>query len=98
MNRAALFDWANAMGLTYFMAYALGVQKIIYRALRRNTLGTLATYSAGSMINPYDRLGILNTVPKQNFVEKNCEYATDPANVVSNYQAHYVNQLLHSLF
>ena len=98
MNRGALFDYANAMGLTWFASYALGIQKVIYRALRRNTLSTLAIYSAGSVINDYDRLGLLGTVPNQNVFERSWSYTADTSNILESFEAHYLARLLAWLF
>ena len=98
MNRGALFDYANAMGLTWFASYSLGIQKVIYRALRRNTLSTLAIYSAGSVINDYDRLGLLGTVPNQNVFERSWSYTADTSNIIESFEAHYLARLLAWLF
>ena len=98
MNRGALFDYANVMGLTWFASYALGIQKVIYRALRRNTLSTLAIYSAGSVINDYDRLGLLGTVPNQNVFERSWSYTADTSNILESFEAHYLARLLAWLF
>ena len=98
MNKGALFDYANAMGLTWFASYALGIQKVIYRALRRNTLSTLAIYSTGSVINDYDRLGLLGNVPNQNLFDRNWSYTADTSNILDSFEAHYLARLLAWLF
>lgn len=98
MNRGSGFDFANAMGLTWFASYALGIQKVIYRALRKNTLGTLAIYSGGSVINDYDRLGLLGTVPHQNLFERSWDYTTDSGNILHSFESFYLARLLAWLF
>lgn len=98
MNRGVTFDYMNAMGLTWFASYALGIQKVIYRRLRSNFLGTLATYTAGSVVNDYDRLGLLGTVPHQNIFERSWSYTADISNIFNSLEAHYLARLFSWLF
>lgn len=98
MNRGRYFDYANALGLTWFASYALGIQKVIYRALRRNTLSTLAIYGGGKVINDYDRLGLIGTVPNQNLFERSWDYTTSTSNVLDSFEAHWMARLLPQLF
>lgn len=98
MNRGVTFDYMNAMGLTWFASYALGIQKVIYRRLRSNLLGTLATYTAGSVVNNYDRLGLLGTVPHQNIFERSWSYTADTSNIFNSLEAHYLARLFSWLF
>lgn len=98
MNRGVTFDYMNAMGLTWFASYALGIQKVIYRRLRSNLLGTLATYTAGSVVNDYDRLGLLGTVPHQNIFERSWSYTADTSNIFNSLEAHYLARLFSWLF
>ena len=98
MNRGITFDYMNAMGLTWFASYALGIQKVIYRRLRSNLLGTLATYTAGSVVNDYDRLGLLGTVPHQNIFERSWSYTADTSNIFNSLEAHYLARLFSWLF
>ena len=98
MNRGRYFDYANALGLTWFASYALGIQKVIYRALRRNTLSTLAIYGGGKVINDYDRLGLMGTVPNQNLFERSWDYTTSTSNVLDSFEAHWMARLLPQLF
>ena len=98
MNRGVTFDYMNAMGLTWFASYALGIQKVIYRRLRSNLLGTLATYTAGSVVNDYDRLGLLGTVPHQNIFERSWSYTANTSNIFNSLEAHYLARLFSWLF
>ena len=98
MNRGKYFDYSNALGLTWFASYALGIQKVIYKALRRNTLSTLAIYGGGRLINDYDRLGLIGTVPNQNLFERSWDYTTSTSNVLDSFESHYFGRLLAWLF
>lgn len=86
MNRGALFDYANTMGLTWFMSYATGIQKVIWKLMRRNLLRTSAVYGAGELSG-------INVVPQSNPLEKSWDYATSPSNVLDGFEAHYLHKL-----
>ena len=91
MNRGATFDYMNSMGLTWFASYKLGIQKVIWKRLRTNFLGTLATYTAPKYIpNPFH---LIETVPQQNVFDAHWLYAISPTNVFSGYESHYLNKL-----
>lgn len=94
MNRGAVFDYLNATGITWFASYALGIQKIVYRLLRRNFLGTLATYTAGRAVKSVDPLNLIGVVPEQNVFDKNWLRVIDPTQLWNNIETHYLLRLL----
>lgn len=98
MNRGAGFDYLNSIGATWFASYALGIQKIIYKMLRRNLLSTLATYSAGSALKHIEPTGLLSTVPQQNMFERSWDYTTSPTNMFNALDSHYLDKLFHMMF
>lgn len=82
MNRGREFDWANRVGLTWFLAYKTAIQKIIFRNLRRNFLRTLGTWSIGKTLpdNPI----LDKTVIEQNvLIDSSLGYQLDPTNLVT---------------
>lgn len=98
MNRGAGFDYLNSIGATWFASYALGIQKVIYKMLRRNLLSTLATYSAGSALKHIELTGLLSTVPQQNMFERSWDYTTSPINMFNALDSHYLDKLFHMMF
>ena len=98
MNRGAGFDYLNSIGATWFASYALGIQKVIYKMLRRNLLSTLATYSAGSALKHIEPIGLLSTVPQQNMFERSWDYTTSPINMFNALDSHYLDKLFHMMF
>lgn len=96
MNRGAVFDYLNSMGLTWFLSYFTGIQKVIWRRMRTNFLGMLSVYSAGKIID--DPFGLIQTVPEQNIFEKNWDYATSPSNIWNSYESHYLNNVWDIIF
>lgn len=98
MNRGAGFDYLNSIGATWFASYALGIQKVIYKMLRRNLLSTLATYSAGSALKHIEPTGLLSTVPQQNMFERSWDYTTSPTNMFNALDSHYLDKLFHMMF
>ena len=98
MNRGAGFDYLNSIGATWFASYALGIQKVIYKMLRRNLLSTLATYSAGSALKHIEPTGLLSTVPQQNMFERPWDYTTSPTNMFNALDSHYLDKLFHMMF
>ena len=98
MNRGAGFDYLNSIGATWFASYALGIQKVIYKMLRRNLLSTLVTYSAGSALKHIEPTGLLSTVPQQNMFERSWDYTTSPTNMFNALDSHYLDKLFHIMF
>ena len=98
MNRGAGFDYLNSIGATWFASYALGIQKVIYKMLRRNLLSTLATYSAGSALKHIEPTELLSTVPQQNMFERSWDYTTSPTNMFNALNSHYLDKLFHMMF
>ena len=86
MNRGAGFDYANTMGLTWFFSYATGIQKVIWKMLRRNLLRTSAVYGLGELSG-------INVVPQSNPLEKSWDYATSPSNVLDGFESHYLHKV-----
>lgn len=86
MNRGALFDYANAMGLTWFMSYATGIQKVIWKMARRQTRRTAAVYSLGKVTG-------FTTVPMGNPLDKSWDYATSPSNILDGVESHYLHKV-----
>lgn len=86
MNRGALFDYANAMGLTWFMSYATGIQKVIWKMARRQTRRTAAVYGLGKITG-------FTTVPMGNPLDKSWDYATSPSNILDGVESHYLHQV-----
>ena len=86
MNRGAGFDYANTMGLTWFISYATGIQKVIWKMLRRNLLRTSAVYGLGELSG-------INVVPQSNPLEKSWDYATSPSNVLDGFESHYLHKV-----
>ena len=98
MNRGAGFDYLNSIGATWFASYALGIQKVIYKMLRRNLLSTLATYSAGSALKHIEPTELLSIVPQQNMFERSWDYTTSPTNMFNALDSHYLDKLFHMMF
>ena len=86
MNRGALFDYANAMGLTWFMSYATGIQKVIWKMARRQTRRTAAVYGLGKITG-------FTTVPMGNPLDKSWDYATSPSNILDGVESHYLHKM-----
>ena len=86
MNRGALFDYANAMGLTWFMSYATGIQKVIWKMARRQTRRTAAVYGLGKVTG-------FTTVPMGNPLDKSWDYATSPSNILDGVESHYLHKV-----
>jgi hypothetical protein len=86
MNRGALFDYANAMGLTWFMSYATGIQKVIWKMARRQTRRTAAVYGLGKVTG-------FTTVPIGNPLDKSWDYATSPSNILDGVESHYLHKV-----
>lgn len=86
MNRGALFDYANAMGLTWFMSYATGIQKVIWKMARRQTRRTAAVYGLGKITG-------FTTVPMGNPLDKSWDYATSPSNILDGVESHYLHKV-----
>lgn len=86
MNRGALFDYANAMGLTWFMSYATGIQKVIWKIARRQTRRTAAVYGLGKVTG-------FTTVPMGNPLDKSWDYATSPSNILDGIESHYLHKV-----
>lgn len=93
MNRGREFDWTNKVGLTWFLAYKLSIQKVIFRNLRRNFLRTLATYSIGKAI-PDTKL-LDKTVIEQNLLfDSSLDYQLSPSNIVDGWEQYIWHNLL----
>ena len=86
MNIGAGFDYANTMGLTWFFSYATGIQKVIWKMLRRNLLRTSAVYGLGELSG-------INVVPQSNPLEKSWDYATSPSNILDGFESHYLHKV-----
>lgn len=86
MNRGALFDYANAMGLTWFMSYATGIQKVIWKMARRQTRRTAVVYGLGKITG-------FTTVPMGNPLDKSWDYATSPSNILDGVESHYLHKV-----
>lgn len=86
MNRGATFDYLNTMGLTWFMSYATGIQKVIWKMMRRNALKTSAIYAMSKATG-------ISAVPVGNPIDKSWDYATSPTNVLDGFEAHYLHKL-----
>lgn len=93
MNRGREFDWANKVGLTWFLSYKLAIQKIIYRNLRRNSLRTLATWAGGNVARNAG-LGIIQTVPQQRLWFDYSGYHFEADNIYDNFKSHWLMNLL----
>ena len=93
MNRGREFDWANKVGLTWFLSYKLAIQKIIYRNLRRNSLRTLATWAGGNVARNVG-LGIIQTVPQQRLWFDYSGYHFEADNIYDNFKSHWLMNLL----
>lgn len=87
-NRGRVFDYLNKTGLTWFLSYKLGIQKIILRSLRRNFFRTSAIYGGAKVT------GIDNVVPMQNLIfDGSLQYQTDVSNIFSAFGLHWFNML-----
>ena len=86
MNRGATFDYLNTMGLTWFMSYATGIQKVIWKMMRRSALKTSAIYAMSKATG-------ISAVPVGNPIDKSWDYATSPSNVLDGFEAHYLHKL-----
>lgn len=101
-NRGAFFDWMNGVGLTWFLNYKLGIQKIIFRSFRRNFLRTAAMMSTDSFVakSGVDPLGLYQTVPSQYIGIGNVlpfgSYQTSP-HLIDGFESHYVARLIEAL-
>lgn len=88
INRGRVFDWSNKVGLTWFLAYKLGIQKIFFRNLRRNFFRTAAVYSGAKV------LGTNQVVPAQNLLfDGSLRYQTDPTNLWNGFKTHWIGQV-----
>lgn len=101
-NRGAFFDWMNATGLTWFLNYKLGIQKVIFRSFRRNFLRTAAIMSSDSFVSKagLDPLGIYQTVPSQYLEIGNVlpfgSYQTSN-HLIDGFESHYIARLIELL-
>jgi N4 v-RNAP-like protein len=101
-NRGAFFDWMNATGLTWFLNYKLGIQKVIFRSFRRNFLRTAAIMSSDSFVSKagLDPLGIYQTVPSQYLEIGNVlpfgSYQTSN-HLLDGFESHYIARLIELL-
>lgn len=93
MNRGREFDWANKVGLTWFLSYKLAIQKIIYRNLRRNTLRTLATWAGGNAARNAG-IDLIQTVPQQRLWFDYSGYHFEADNIYDNFKSHWLMDLL----
>lgn len=93
MNRGAGFDYANTMGMAWFLSYASSVQRIIHRLLKVNPSRTLAVIAGGEVSQ-----GMIEIVPAQNLFNKNWDYAFSPSNALDTYSNHYLITLLKNIF
>lgn len=93
MNRGREFDWANKVGLTWFLSYKLAIQKIIYRNLRRNTLRTLATWAGGNTARNAG-IDLIQTVPQQRLWFDYSGYHFEVDNIYDNFKSHWLMNLL----
>jgi hypothetical protein len=93
MNRGREFDWANKVGLTWFLSYKLAIQKIIYRNLRRNTLRTLATWAGGNAARNAG-IDLIQTVPQQRLWFDYSGYHFEADNIYDNFKSHWLMNLL----
>lgn len=88
LNRGRVFDWANKVGLTWFLSYKLGIQKILLRNLRRNFLRTATVYSGAKLI------GTNQVVPAQNLLfDGSLRYQTSPSNLWDGFTTHWIGQV-----
>ena len=90
MNRGKLFDMLNSLGIFWFANYKLGIQKIIYRNLRRNFLRTAAIYTSGKYAKQFG----VDTVPNQVFGLDYSFYHTDPTNLPGALGSHWLWSLI----
>lgn len=101
-NRGAFFDWMNSTGLTWFLNYKLGIQKVILRSFRRNFLRTAAIMSSDSLVSKsgLDPLGIYQTVPSQYLEIGNVlpfgSYQTSN-HLLDGFESHYIARLIELL-
>lgn len=95
-NRGRAFDWANKVGLTWFLAYKLGIQRIIYRNMRRNTLRTLGTWAGADYIKNNDVFGssLIQTVPQQRLWTDYSGYHFEMDNMIDGFESHWLYKLL----
>ena len=92
MNRGREFDWANKVGLTWFLSYKLAIQKVIFRNLRRNFLRTMATYSVGKILP--DTAILDKTVIEQNLLfDSSLDYQLSPSNLINGWEQYFWHQL-----
>lgn len=88
INRGRAFDWSNKVGLTWFLSYKLGIQKIFFRNLRRNFFRTAAVYSGAKVLNTNQ------VVPAQNLLfDGSLRYQTDPTNLWNGFKTHWIGQV-----
>lgn len=88
LNRGRMFDWTNKVGLTWFLSYKLGIQKIFLRNLRRNFLRSAAVYSGAKV------LGTNQVVPAQNLLfDGSLRYQTNPSNLWEGFKTHWIGQV-----
>lgn len=88
-NRGRVFDFMNQTGLTWFLSYKLGIQKIFFRNLRRNFLRTSAVYAGAK------GLGTNQVVPLQNLLlDGSLSYQLDPSNIYKSFSSHWLSLIL----
>ena len=93
MNRGREFDWTNKVGLTWFLAYKLAIQKVIFRNLRRNFLRTMTTYGLGKAIPDSNLLD--KTVIEQNLLfDSSLDYQLSPSNLINGWEQYIWHNLL----
>lgn len=97
VNRGREFDWLNKVGLTWFLAYRLSIQRIIYRSLRRNTLRTLAVWNGANVIKEANIPAVsslVQTVPQQRLWTDYSGYNFELDNMVDSFTSHWLSLLL----
>lgn len=88
-NRGRVFDFMNQTGLTWFLSYKLGIQKIFFRNLRRNFLRTSAVYAGAKALDTNQ------VVPLQNLLlDGSLSYQLDPSNIYKSFSSHWLSLIL----
>ena len=88
-NRGRIFDFMNQTGLSWFLSYKLGIQKIFFRNLRRNFLRTSAVYAGAKALDTNQ------VVPLQNLLlDGSLSYQLDPSNIYKSFGSHWLSLVL----
>lgn len=88
-NRGRVFDFMNQTGLSWFLSYKLGIQKIFFRNLRRNFLRTSAVYAGAKALDTNQ------VVPLQNLLlDGSLSYQLDPSNIYKSFGSHWLSLIL----